>query len=61
MNDHEGIGNPNNPNASHEPPIATTEPTPTAPPPPVIESPPISRAEHNDSIMLMRSVMDEVQ
>ena len=61
MDDHLGKGDPKDPNASHEPPIATSEPTPTAPPPPVIEGPPISRAEHNDSVMLMRSVMDEVR
>ena len=54
MDDHVGIGDPTNPNAS-------TVPSQVQPPPPMIESPPISREEHNDSITLMRFVMEEVR
>ena len=54
MDDHVGIVDPNNPNAS-------TVPSQEQPPPPVIESPPITREEHNDSVTLMRSVMEEVR
>ena len=56
-----GIVDPNNPNATLSSPIDTTAPTLVTTPPPVIESPPITREEHNDSVVLMRSVMDEVR
>ena len=54
MGDTSGNGDPKDPNAS-------TAPSQVQPPPPVIESPPITREEHNDSVTLMRSVMEEVR
>ena len=54
MDDHVGIEDPDNPNAS-------TVPSLVQPPQPVIESPPITREDHNASVTLMRSMMEEVR